>query len=83
MWSFNGPRWPSFLDEQQQGVTGVRSWLGVTPWGRCCQGRNMGVNPKIGETTPNWMVKIMENPIFQWMIWGVYPLFLETPICFY
>ena len=20
--------------------------------------------------TPKWMVKIMENPIFQWMIWG-------------
>ncbi len=28
------------------------------------------------------MVKIMENPIKHGMIWGVFPLFLETPMCF-
>ena len=26
--------------------------------------------------TPKWMVKIMENPMNKWMIWGVFPLFL-------
>ena len=26
------------------------------------------------------MVKIMENPISKWMIWGENPLFLETSI---
>ena len=26
------------------------------------------------------MVKIMENPIFQWMIWGENPPFKETAI---
>jgi len=30
--------------------------------------------------TPKWMVKIMENPIFVWMIWGENPPFSETPI---
>ena len=34
------------------------------------RGVYMGVEPKIGGKTPKWMVKIMENPIFQWMIWG-------------
>ena len=37
----------------------------------------MGVSKNRGKP-PKWMVKIMEKPIFQWMIWG-YPLFLETP----
>ncbi len=44
----------------------------------------MGVNPKIGGGfyPPKWMVKIMvPNPIFEWMIWGETPLFLETSIC--
>ena len=41
----------------------------------------MGGNPKIGGTPPNWMVKIMENPIKHGMIWGENPLFSETPIC--
>ena len=36
------------------------------------------VFPKIGGKPQNWMVKIMENPIIQWMIWGENPLFLET-----
>ena len=30
----------------------------------------MGVNPKIGGKNPKWMVKIMENPMNKWMIWG-------------
>ena len=36
-----------------------------------------------GFLPPKWMVEnFMENPIFwKWMIWGVFPLFLETPIC--
>ena len=29
--------------------------------------------------TPKWMVKVMENPIKKWMIWGYIALFLETP----
>ena len=37
----------------------------------------MGVFKNNG--TPKWMVKIMENPMNKWMIWGVFPLFLETP----
>ena len=36
----------------------------------------MGVEPKIGGKPPKWMVKIMENPMNKWMIWGVFPLFL-------
>ena len=37
----------------------------------------MGVEPKIGGLKPpKWMVKIMENPIIYWMIWGE-----NTPIC--
>ena len=38
---------------------------------------NMGVEPKNrGIFPPKWMVKIMENPMNKWMIWGVFPLFL-------
>ena len=29
---------------------------------------HMGVNPKIGEKPPKWMVKIMEKPMNKWMI---------------
>ena len=37
----------------------------------------MDVEPKIGGKPPKWMLKIMvPNPIFEWMIWGVFPLFL-------
>ena len=40
---------------------------------------DMGVSKNRG--TPKWMVYFMENPIkLKWMIWGVFPLFLETPI---
>ena len=41
---------------------------------------NMGVSKNGG--TPKWMVKIMENPMNKWMIWGENPLFSETSICF-
>ena len=34
----------------------------------------MGVSKNTG--TPKWRVKIMENPMNTWMIWGVFPLFL-------
>ena len=37
-----------------------------------------GVFPKIGVFPPKWMVKIMENPIYPWMIWGQNTLFSET-----
>ena len=40
---------------------------------------DMGVSENRG--TPKWMVYFMENPIFQWMIWGENPLFSETSIC--
>ncbi len=38
---------------------------------------HMGVNPKIGAPQNGWF--IMET-LLKWMIWGVFPLFLETPI---
>ena len=34
----------------------------------------MGVSKNSG--TPKWMVKIMENPLNKWMIWGENPLFV-------
>ena len=39
---------------------------------------HLGVEPKIGVFyPPKWMVKIMENPMNKWMIWGGFtPLFL-------
>ena len=37
----------------------------------------MGVSEN--RSTPKWMVKIMENPMNKWMIWGAHPYFLETP----
>ena len=40
----------------------------------------MWVFPKIGGKPPKWMVKIMENPINPWMIWGENPPFKETPM---
>ena len=39
----------------------------------------MGVSKNSG--TPKWMVKIMENPIKKWMIWGENPPFKETSKC--
>jgi len=38
------------------------------------------VFPKIGGKNPKWMVKIMENPMNKWMIWGENPLFSKTSI---
>ena len=38
------------------------------------------VSKNRGIYTPKWMVKIMENPINSWMIWGENPPFKETPI---
>ena len=34
---------------------------------------HLGVSKNTG--TPNWMVKIMENPMNKWMIWWVFPYF--------
>ena len=42
----------------------------------------MAVSKNMGENPPKWMVKIMEHPIKTTMIWGVFSLFLETPIYF-
>ena len=40
---------------------------------------DVGVDPtNRGVNTPKWMVKIMENPINPWMIWG-YPYFWKPP----
>jgi len=37
--------------------------------------QGMGVEPKIGgKIPPKWMVKMMENPINPWMIWGGKPI---------
>ena len=46
------------------------------------QSTNMGVSKNRGVYPPKWMVKIMENPMNKWMIWGETPLFFGlTPIC--
>ena len=36
--------------------------------------RHMAVEPK-NRGTPKWKVKIMENPMNKWMIWGPTPIF--------
>ena len=36
---------------------------------------DISVFPKIVVFPPKWMVKIMENPMNKWMIWGYIPLF--------
>ena len=38
----------------------------------------VGVSKNSG--TPKWMGKITENPMNKWMIWVVFPYFLETPM---
>ena len=38
----------------------------------------MGVSKNRGGP-PKWMVKVMENPINPWMIWGENPLFRKHP----
>ena len=45
-----------------------------------CLGKIMGVSKNRGILPPKWTVHFMEHPIFEWMIWGKKPLFLETPI---
>ena len=40
---------------------------------------HLGVSKNRGGP-PKWMVYFMENPMNKWMIWRVFPLFLETPI---
>ncbi len=43
------------------------------PWPNICGGEQLGVEPKIGGFyPPKWMVKIMENPMNKWMIWGYF-----------
>ena len=39
----------------------------------------IGVSKNSGKT-PKWMVKIMENPMYKWMIWGENSLSLERSI---
>ncbi len=41
----------------------------------------VGVKTKIGVFPPKWMVKIRENPMNKWMIWGENPLFLVQHPC--
>ncbi len=36
----------------------------------------MGVSKNRG--TPKWMVKVMENPMNKWMIWGENSIFVNT-----
>ena len=68
--------------------------LGVRHWGTSCQAHPRGPEKRVKRFSfqnhlgvsknmdfpSKWMVKIMENPIFQWMIWGENPLFSETLI---
>ena len=42
-------------------------------------GKTYGWASKNRGKTPKWMVKIMENPIFEWIIWGENPLFWKHP----
>ena len=41
------------------------------------KGIHIGVSKNRGILPPKWMVKIMENPMNKWMIWGETPLYLE------
>ena len=41
---------------------------------------HVGVEPKKVGKPPKWMVYFMENPSKIWMMWEVFPLFLETPM---
>ena len=44
-----------------------------------CSTLPYGCFQRLGDFSPKWMVKIMENPMNKWMIWG-FPIFLETSI---
>ena len=41
--------------------------------------QKVGGTPKIGGFPPKWMVKIMENPMYKWMIWGVFTHHFRKP----
>ena len=83
----------SLLHRAHQPQT-VRGRLQIMPspcrWDERSGGRSLGgasfcitwVFPKI-EVPPKWMVKIMDNPINPWMIWGENPLFSQTSIQFH
>ena len=46
-----------------------------------CSRHHMGVSQNRG-VSPNWMVKLMENPMAKWDDWGGNPtIFSETTIC--
>ncbi len=46
----------------------------------CCKPTwHVWVFPKIGVKPPKWMVRIMENPMNKWMIWGAHPYFGKHP----
>ena len=53
-----------------QSVTGLNFW-----------GLHMGVSKNRGFPNLKWMVKIMENPMNKWMIWGGIIIFGNTHIC--
>ncbi len=46
----------------------------------CCTLGYMGVSKNRGGP-PKWMVKIMENPMNKWMIWGAHPYIWKHPYC--
>ena len=80
--NFDGGRLPSFSNKQPNNTPfeTLRSHerLASSVVHSKLLNPHMGVNPKIGGKPPQWMVKIMENPIKMDDL-GV-PLFLETPI---
>ncbi len=45
----------------------------------CKIDRNIEMDVSKNRGTPKWMVKIMENPMNKWMIWGVFPYFWKHP----
>ena len=46
-------------------ISSIWIWGNMSKW----------VFPKIGGNPPKWMVYFMENPLLNWMIWGVFPYF--------
>ena len=74
------------LDNTWSGIKKYRSALNKL-LGSVGFNRILGVEPKIGGKPPKWMVKIKENPMNKWMIWG-YHCFWKHPyryiyICVY
>ena len=66
--------WAHWYNGRAEGQ--VKQWNGLRLEKDVPNTDYMGVEPKIRGNTPKWMVKIMENPIQDGMIWGVFPLFL-------